>query len=99
MRAPAGTEPAAGAQAPPATSRITTFATTTTRGTTMRTLRTRAARAAAAARSRAADDRGDVPGWVLITLMTAGLVLIIWALAEPALSGVFDAAIARVMGY
>ncbi|GMA26802.1 hypothetical protein [Arenivirga flava] len=38
-------------------------------------------------------------GWVLITLMTAGLVLIIWALAEPALSGVFDAAIARVMGY
>lgn len=65
----------------------------------MRTLRTRAAHAAAATRTRAADDRGDVPGWVLITLMTAGLVLIIWAVAEPALSGVFDAAIARVMGY
>ncbi len=65
----------------------------------MRTLRTRAAHVAAAVRSRAADERGDVPGWVLITLMTAGLVIIIWALAEPALSGVFDAAIARVMGY
>ena len=29
------------------------------------------------------DDRGDVPGWVLITLMTAGLVIIIWGLAGP----------------
>ena len=76
-----------------------TTRTNTMRGTTMRTLRTRAAHAAAALRARAADDRGDVPGWVLITLMTAGLVLIIWALAEPALSGVFDAAISRVMGY
>ncbi len=27
------------------------------------------------------DERGDVPGWVLITLMTAGLVVVIWALA------------------
>ena len=25
------------------------------------------------------DERGDVPGWVLITLMTAGLVVLIWA--------------------
>jgi hypothetical protein len=23
-------------------------------------------------------ERGDVPGWVLITLMTAGIVAIIW---------------------
>lgn len=43
-----------------------------------------------------ADDRGDVPGWVLITLMTAGLVIIIWALAGPALSEVFQQAIDRV---
>lgn len=42
------------------------------------------------------SERGDVPGWVLITLMTAGLVLIIWALAGPALSGVFEQAIQRV---
>lgn len=45
------------------------------------------------------DDRGDVPGWVLITLMTAGLVIIIWALAGPALSSVFEQAIERVTGF
>jgi len=46
-----------------------------------------------------AEDRGDVPGWVLITLMTAGLVIVIWALAGPALSGVFQQAIDRVTGF
>lgn len=45
------------------------------------------------------SERGDVPGWVLITLMTAGLVVLIWALAGPALSGVFEQAIARVTGF
>jgi len=45
------------------------------------------------------DDRGDVPGWVLITLMTAGLVIVIWALAGPALSGVFEQAIERVTSF
>jgi hypothetical protein len=44
------------------------------------------------------EERGDVPGWVLITLMTAGLVVLIWALAGPALSGLFEQAIARVTG-
>ena len=48
---------------------------------------------------RLADDRGDVPGWVLITLMTAGLVIIIWGLAGPALSSVFQQAIDRVIGF
>lgn len=32
------------------------------------------------------DDRGDVPGWVLVVLMTAGMVTGIWALAGPRLS-------------
>lgn len=45
------------------------------------------------------EERGDVPGWVLITLMTAGLVIVIWGLAGPALSGVFDQAINRVLGF
>lgn len=45
------------------------------------------------------DERGDVPGWVLITLMTAGLVVIIWSLAGPALSSVFQQAIERVTGF
>ena len=44
------------------------------------------------------DERGDVPGWVLITLMTAGLVVVIWAMAGPALSGLFEQAISRVSG-
>lgn len=44
------------------------------------------------------DDRGDVPGWVLITLMTAGLVILIWGLAGPALSAIFEQAISKVSG-
>ena len=52
----------------------------------------------AAARDFAEDERGDVPGWVLITLMTAGLVVVIWALAGPALANLFEQAIARVSG-
>jgi len=43
-------------------------------------------------------ERGDVPGWVLITLMTAGLVLALWAIAGPALTDVFSNAIQRVTG-
>lgn len=41
-------------------------------------------------------DRGDVPGWVLVTLMTAGLVLALWAVAGPALTNLFQDAISRV---
>ncbi|HEY4152716.1 MAG TPA: hypothetical protein VGM38_05295 [Pseudolysinimonas sp.] len=48
--------------------------------------------------ARLADETGDVPGWVLITLMTAGLVVLIWALAGPALSQIFQDAIAKVTG-
>jgi hypothetical protein len=44
-------------------------------------------------------EDGDVPGWVLITLMTAGLVIVIWGLAGPALANVFQQAIARVTGF
>ncbi len=46
--------------------------------------------------TRLDDDRGDVPGWVLITLMTAGLVLLLWGVAGPALTAVFEQAIDRV---
>ncbi|MFW8745309.1 hypothetical protein [Mesorhizobium japonicum] len=45
------------------------------------------------------DDTGDVPGWVLITLMTAGLVILIWGIAGPALGQVFQNALARVTGF
>jgi hypothetical protein len=43
-------------------------------------------------------ERGDVPGWVMITLMTAGLVVVIWALAGDALQEVFETAIDRILG-
>jgi len=40
-----------------------------------------------------ADDRGDVPGWVLITLMTAGIVMALWIVAEPKLSSLLSSAL------
>ncbi|MCL3778029.1 MULTISPECIES: hypothetical protein [unclassified Actinomyces] len=48
--------------------------------------------------SLAAQERGDVPGWVLVTLMTAGLVVALWAVAGPALTEVFSNAIGKVTG-
>ena len=34
------------------------------------------------------DERGDVPGWVLVVLMTTGLVTAIWAIASPKLTAI-----------
>ena len=45
---------------------------------------------------RIASEDGDVPGWVLITLMTAGLVVVLWSAAGPALNGVLNNAIQKV---
>ncbi len=45
------------------------------------------------------DETGDVPGWVLITLMTAGLVVLMWSVAGPALQGVFDSAMNKVVAF
>jgi hypothetical protein len=39
------------------------------------------------------EDRGDVPGWVLITLMTAGIVMALWIVAEPKLSSLLSSAL------
>ena len=38
-------------------------------------------------------ERGDVPGWVLITLMTAGIVTALWVVAEPTLKGLLTNAL------
>jgi len=35
-----------------------------------------------------ADQRGDVPGWVLVVLMTTGLVTAIWTIAAPRLTAI-----------
>lgn len=48
--------------------------------------------------TRATDpdaERGDVPGWVMITLMTAGIVSLIWGVADDALTGLFNDAISK----
>lgn len=42
------------------------------------------------------DERGDVPGWVLITVMTAGLVTALWAVAGDALSQMLTDALRSV---
>jgi hypothetical protein len=42
------------------------------------------------------SERGDVPGWVMITLMSAVLVAALLALAGPALEGLFNQAMDKV---
>lgn len=55
--------------------------------TTMRTLR-----------RRLAAEQGDVPGWVLITLMTAGIVVALWAVASEQIVQIFTNAMAPFLG-
>jgi hypothetical protein len=61
-------------------------------------LQARTIRAIRAVHERYDDDRGDVPGWVLITIMTAGLVTVLWATAQDALTGLFSNAVHGVTG-
>jgi hypothetical protein len=49
-----------------------------------------------AARQRILSERGDVPGWVLVAVMTAGLVTAIWLIADDQLTSVLDRAISSV---
>jgi len=44
------------------------------------------------------DERGDVPGWVLVTVMSAGLVTMLWFLADGLLADVFTRAVDSVTG-
>jgi hypothetical protein len=45
-----------------------------------------------------ADERGDVPGWVLIAVMTAGLVTAIWLIADGQFSDILGRALSSVSG-
>jgi len=38
--------------------------------------------------ARLRDEQGDVPGWVLVVLMTTGLVTAIWTIAAPRLTAI-----------
>lgn len=47
-------------------------------------------------KSAGSSDRGDVPGWVMITLMTAGLVVLLTGLATAAFGNIFSKAVQSV---
>lgn len=42
------------------------------------------------------DERGDIPGWVLVTLMTAGIVAVIWGVAQDQLRQLLQQALENV---
>ena len=44
------------------------------------------------------SDRGDVPGWVMVTIMTAGLVVIVFAAFKSAITGAISEAVKNVIG-
>jgi hypothetical protein len=50
------------------------------------------------ARFANSDERGDVPGWVMITVMTAALVVALLAVAAPKLTDAFSHAISSISG-
>jgi hypothetical protein len=45
---------------------------------------------------RRRDERGDVPGWVMVTVMTIGLAIAIFSFAEEPLKGLLSAAFNQV---
>ncbi|MDQ3982401.1 MAG: hypothetical protein M3271_06935 [Actinomycetota bacterium] len=44
------------------------------------------------------DEGGDVPGWVLIVLMTSALVIAIWGIARDRLVAIVASALSTVCG-
>jgi hypothetical protein len=46
----------------------------------------------------AKSQRGDVPGWVLVVLMTTGLVTGIWTVAQPRLSSILKNSLDNMNG-
>jgi hypothetical protein len=63
------------------------------RVTTMLVIRTVKRRCAESADEM---DRGDVPGWVMITLMTAVIVVLIWGIASTQLTDLLNSAFGKV---
>ena len=47
-------------------------------------------------RTAVRDERGDIPGWVLVTLMTAGIVAVIWGVAQDQLQAILEGALDNV---
>jgi hypothetical protein len=51
----------------------------------------------AAVQSRPRGDRGDVPGWVMVTVMTSGLVVAIFAVFRDAITEAVRNALSQVV--
>ncbi len=47
-------------------------------------------------RVRLRSERGDVPGWVLVTVMTAGLVAALYTIADDQLRALLTSALNKV---
>jgi len=45
---------------------------------------------------RPRDDRGDVPGWVMVTVMSAGLCAALYGIAHDQLTSLLDGALSSV---
>ena len=45
---------------------------------------------------RRRDDRGDVPGWVMVAVMTAGIVVVIGGIARNQLGDMLNEALSSV---
>ena len=48
--------------------------------------------------AREESDRGDLPGWVMVTVMTAALVVFLLSVAKTPLQNAFETAIQKVTG-
>lgn len=42
------------------------------------------------------DERGDVPGWVLVTVMSAGVVAVLYGVAKDELTDMLRSALNKV---
>jgi hypothetical protein len=48
--------------------------------------------------TRPRDDRGDVPGWVMVVVLSAGLAAGLYEIAGPALKDMLTSALDQVRG-
>jgi hypothetical protein len=44
------------------------------------------------------DESGDIPGWVLVTMMSAALVVSVWTVADDRLVAIVRSALDSVCG-
>jgi hypothetical protein len=47
--------------------------------------------------AREGGDRGDIPGWVMVTVMSAGLIVAIFAVFKDAITSAVQHALSQVV--